>query len=459
MATRIRVLELCDGWSLGGTALDYFIRATHLDATLFHPLAVGFDGGPWLDACAARGLETRHCALELKNLEHVFADFRPQLVHYLRMASLSPLIVATQQLCRKYAVAVEVETNMFGRPARDNGLSLPTLIRHVSQASMLRYAELAGKSVEQLYQRGDRVIYLPILASRFDTLHLTLADRESFRRQFGIRGDEVVACRIGRADMRKWSQRLEYALPRMLEAVPNLRYIFQTAPAAKITPLQQRFGDRVLNLPMTSSPEELARLYHASDLMVHSSAIGESFGCSLAEGMFWGLPIVVDSTPDKDNAQIELVDHEQTGLVVTSASGFIQAVCRLAKDSEERNRLGRSGKAKASRLYSEQCVANLWEKRYIELLDRAGVSGLTEDHRNRARQVEIPEEINEIQWPNQYRERLTRHTGPSPDLRERLSLQYATYRDLMTYAKESGPTRVWNALKQRLVAGRLFRRA
>ena len=456
----IRILELCALWGLGGTALDCYIRAVHLNRDLFQSLAVGYvDGGPWLNAARATRLTTATCDACNERLEQVFADFRPHLVHYVRMSSTDALIVTAQRLCRKYGAFAEVETNMFGRPARDAGLSPPNLVRHVSQASMLRYAGLAGTTMEQLYARGDRTVYIPILADRFAGLQLTPEDRETFRKRLGVRPEEVLACRVGRADLRKWSQRLEYAIPRMLDAVPHLRYVFQTAPPSKVESLRKRYGDRVLCLPMTADPTELGRLYHACDLMIHSSAIGESFGCSVAEGMYWRLPVVVDSTPEVDNAQIELVDHGETGLVVLSVTGFVEAVKKLAGDSQERRRLGEAGHVKAARLYSESAVTALWEKYYVELLDRVGCPAVTERHRARGGQVNAPDEINETAWEARYAARLGKYVGPRPGLGERITLGFGSARDVVAFAREIGPIRVWNVLRDRLKAGRIMSRA
>ncbi len=460
MTEPIRIIELCDLWGLGGTALDCYIRAVHLNRELFKVLAVGYvNGGPWLDAARAAGLSTATCDASNERLEQVFADFRPHVVHYMRMSSTSGLIVTAQRLCRKYGVFAEVETNMFGRPARDAGLSPPTLVRHVSQASMLRYAGLAGATMEQLYARGDRAVYIPILADRFAGLRLGPEDREAFRNRLGVRPDEVLACRVGRADLRKWSQRLEYAIPRMLDAVPNLRYVFQTAPPAKVESLRKNYGDRVLCLPMTADPTELAQLYHACDLMIHSSAIGESFGCSVAEGMYWRLPVVVDSTPDVDNAQIELVDHGSTGLVVFSVAGFVEAVKRLAGDPDERRRLGEAGHLKAARLYSESAVTACWEKYYVESLGRAGCPAVTERHRARAAEVKAPAEIDEAAWEPRYTARLGLYIGPRASLAERIALGFGSARDVLAFARQIGPARVWNAFRDRLKAGRILRRA
>jgi hypothetical protein len=193
--------------------------------------------------------------------------------------------------------------------------------------------------------------------------------------------------------------------------------------------------------------------------MIHSSGIGESFGCSIAEGMFWRLPVIVDATPHADNAQVELVDHEVTGLVVQGVTGFVEAARRLAADADARRRLGEAGREKALWLYSETAAVRLWEKQYIELLDRAGCPAVSVRHRAHAAAVTAREPLNEADWPAEYQARLGRFSGPPPDWTEQVALRLASARDAVAYARQIGPRRVWGAVRDRLTAGRLFTRA
>jgi hypothetical protein len=77
--------------------------------------------------------------------------------------------------------------------------------------------------------------------------------------------------------------------------------------------------------------------------------VGESFGYTLAEAMAWGLPVLVDSTPWADNAQIELVGHEAQGLIAGRPAAFSAALLRLAQGQALRQRLGRLARAEAAR--------------------------------------------------------------------------------------------------------------
>ncbi len=461
MNEAVRVLEfLSGGWGIGGTELDFEVRVANLNKDLFEPLAVSFgSGGPRLDRLESAGCATARCELDHQKFEQLMAEFRPHIIHYARLSSLNTILLRAQQVAKKYKVPVEIETNIFGRPPRDKGIEPPALTRHLSQTSMLRLSQLTGRSMAHLYQDNHRAVYIPVPTQALDQCTISQDEREAFRAELGIQPTDVVACRVGRADLRKWSQRLALAVPQMLRNIPNLKYVYQSAPATKIAPMKREFGDRLICLPETSDLKVLARLYQSCDLMIHSSAIGESFGASMAEAMYFRLPVVVDSTPNMDNAQVELVDHDRTGLIVGSADGFVKAAERLAADPAERQRLGDGGRAKMLKRCSETVIGQHWEKIYIDLLNRLAPSAVSERHREYAAQLSSIEGIDEGNYPEEYERRLNNLFGPSAGVSERFAIRLNSFRDVVGYMRSIGPKGVWGVVKDRLKNGRLFKRA
>jgi glycosyltransferase involved in cell wall biosynthesis len=458
-AERIRVMEVANLWGIGGTELAFQLRLLNLPREHFDLLAVGFEGGgPRLDVVARVGIRTATCGLSLAAAEKLVADFRPHVLHYLRVSSLNALIVALQAAARKYGVAVQIESNVFGRAARDPGLAPPDLVAHMTHASMWKCARELGVSMEELYRRGHRTVYNPIPTEQFARNALSADERLAVRRELGFRPDDLVACRIARADLRKWSQRLELALPALFRRVPSLRFLFMAAPSAKCARLTRRFGDRVVFLPETADPVRLAHVYQASDLMVHSSAIGESFGITLAEAMYWRLPVVVDSTPAVDNGQIEVIDHETTGLVVASGRGFVEATARLADDAELRARLGEAGHAKVMRCYAERVIADQWIGHYLDALDRAGTVPGIAQLREQLRPAVPAEAARELTYPSEYEARLRQVMGPRPSLGERVRQRAHAALDTLAFVRQVGGRRVWMVLRDRLSSRRLLRR-
>jgi glycosyltransferase involved in cell wall biosynthesis len=95
----------------------------------------------------------------------------------------------------------------------------------------------------------------------------------------------------------------------------DIKVLIRAAPEIKIQYIQQLWlSEYFVFLPETIDDAELAYTYQMMDIMLHTSRIGESFGVSLVEGMYFWLTIVTNSTDfrdytifDRDNSQIEIV--------------------------------------------------------------------------------------------------------------------------------------------------------
>lgn len=451
---RLRVLELGAGWGLGGTEQAVEVRSALLDPATFDVLVVGVWGGPRFERLARRGVRAVELGGKLERLAGVLEEFRPALLHYTRSERDCAYSRAVQKLATRAGVPALVETNVFGRPAGWRQQKPPAVTGHMSLASMHRNATLAGSDMRTLFAAGHRAVYLPVptRAGYVDGAPTDPPSRETARAALGLGPGELVACRVTRPDLRKWSTRLELALPALFRAVPKLRLVLMAAPPEKRPMLDRRFGSRVLCLEPSLDPAALARVYAASDFMLHSSGIGESFGLAMAEAMHHGLPVVVDSTPDLDNAQLEVVGHEEGGLVVASSRGFVTAVRRLADDPALLARLSETAKRRADARFTDRVVVEHWQRLYAVAARKggvplpAGLAGAADDPEDRY-----------VAFPAWYAEACARTTGEGPDLRERTTHTLLRARDTLGYARKVGASGVLRVLKSRLRSGSLSR--
>jgi len=168
--------------------------------------------------------------------------------------------------------------------------------------------------------------------------------------------------------------------------------------------------------------------------------------------MHHGLPVIVDSTPDVDNAQLEVVAHGEGGLVVASSRGFVNAAKQLAVDRTLRARLAEGARRRAQARFADRVVVAHWQRLYAVAARRGGVPlppGL-KDAKDDA-------EERYGAFPAWYAEACTRFSGPGPDLHERTTGALLRAKDTLDYARRIGPERVLRVLKSRLRSGSLSR--
>ncbi len=461
----LRILELLGGFGIGGSERAAQILMECSDPSRFRFLAVGFrGGGPRMEALRRSGIHCEVADGDVRRLAALMEDYRPHVLHLHRGGEATAFSRAVLDLASERDVAV-VETNIFGRV--DGTAPDRRVLRrgHMSLSSMLKYARAAGRTVKQLYEEGHRAIYNAVPVRRWGPPESREDEGRRLRARCGVGPDEVVGLRVGRPDLRKWSALLETAVPLMMRANPALKIMFRAIPEGPRKALKRRFGDRIIALRVTADERELAATYAAADLMVHSSHIGESFGCVLAEAMYWRLPVVVDSTPSMDNAQVEVVDNGVTGLVVDGPFAFADAVGRLCRDARLRGRMGRAGHRKVLEQFADEVVARQWERAFVEAALEHGVDvedGLVDyaaalpqvpaPARHREFGAEYERRLGDV-FPPQRRRPTLQRAGVRAAVRGRAALRQ------LQYSLEVGPRRAARRAWHRIMSvGNPFRR-
>jgi len=108
--------------------------------------------------------------------------------------------------------------------------------------------------------------------------------------------------------------------------------------------------------------------YYSSADIYCTPCTKASFGVVLLEAMASATPIVAS---DINGYRLVMEDNRQGILVPeTEAAGFAEALLRLLKDPELRQRMGREGRRTAEKLFSWDMVATDVEKYYMELMGR-----------------------------------------------------------------------------------------
>ena len=122
-------------------------------------------------------------------------------------------------------------------------------------------------------------------------------------------------------------------------------------------------------LPPVLSDRELAAFFSELSFLAHANDTGESFGLVIAEAMAAGLPVITHPCPGlRDNAQLELVKDQETGLIAVDAPSYAQAIIRLLRNPETCRSLGQAGQERAKSLFRVQDIVRQLENVYEEVL-------------------------------------------------------------------------------------------
>jgi len=114
--------------------------------------------------------------------------------------------------------------------------------------------------------------------------------------------------------------------------------------------------------------DELYEHLCALDIFAYFSLLGETFGVSIAEAMTAGLPVVLNNTPYSTNAQTLLVDNGINGYVTNSMKGWVDAIIKLTKEPELREKMGMRGRKKILEKYHPKDVIRSLEDIYEKAL-------------------------------------------------------------------------------------------
>jgi glycosyltransferase involved in cell wall biosynthesis len=240
-----------------------------------------------------------------------------------------------------------VQTNIFGRfenPAEDRWTDFRLFI---SWTSCVQAARRAFRPINETFFRRASVAVYPLDACEA----AEPAEVQRFREQHGIRRDEILLGRLSRPDPNKWTElaldsfrcaaKKNVALKLLLREPPeDVRRRLERAPDK----------DRFVLLPATGHPDELRVTLSSLDIVLHTSSMGESFGYGIAEPMNIGKPVIANSTPWEDQAQIELARHGECGFIASTVTTMADAILRLSADENLRHGFGERARSHIRRL-------------------------------------------------------------------------------------------------------------
>jgi phosphatidylinositol alpha-1,6-mannosyltransferase len=196
------------------------------------------------------------------------------------------------------------------------------------------------------------VIYPGVDAARFRD-----GDRAAMRDALGWR-DEFILLSVGRLQSRKGHDLVIRAMPELVRARPELRYLIvgDGGERQRLEALARDLGVAdAVRFAGKAADEALPHYYAAADLFVHPNRIDddgdvEGFGMVFLEAAAAGLPVIGGNS----GGVPEAVEDRVTGTLVggRDVDEFVAAVLRLADAPALRAEMGRAGRQRVETQFS-----------------------------------------------------------------------------------------------------------
>ena len=263
-------------------------------------------------------------------------DVAPEVIHSHAPGHSHPGDILGEALATLPKIPV-VQTNIFGRfdnPSEEAWVDFRLFISWTSCVQAGRRAFL--RLNENFFRRASVAVYPvdPIAPPG-------AAQVRAFRDRHGVADQEVLFGRLSRPDPVKWTPLAVDAFRLAAARHPSLKLLLREPPPEVAGQLKSAPNpDQFLILPATAEAAELDLTTASLDVVLHTSLVGESFGYGIAEPMNFAKPVITNSVPTLDQAQIELVREGECGFVTSTAPRMAEAMVRLAADARLRVEMG-----------------------------------------------------------------------------------------------------------------------
>ncbi len=194
------------------------------------------------------------------------------------------------------------------------------------------------------------------------------ADIPEKKKELGINLSSQVVGSVGRFDEQKGYMFFLEAIPKILESVPDVKFIFvgDGPLQSKLEKLSRKLKVN-RNVIFTGIRRDIPEILSVMDIFVLPS-IFEGFGIVLLEAMAMGRPVIASRV----GGIPEIVAHGLTGVIVEPAnpSGITSSVVKLLKNPMEAKRIGDAGRREVEKRFTAGAMARKIENVYDEILSK-----------------------------------------------------------------------------------------
>jgi glycosyltransferase involved in cell wall biosynthesis len=199
----------------------------------------------------------------------------------------------------------------------------------------------------------------------------TPLSRAAARKRLRVSG--LVLGVVGRLEEQKGHAYLLAALPEVRRQVPKLTLLL-VGEGRRQAALSRQVRDLGLadTVRFLGTRRDLGEIFRALDMFVHPS-LWEGLPLALLKAMGAGLPVVATRV----SGALEAIEDGINGRLVAPGDpeDLARAILELARQPEERRRLGDAARNTVAERYSLEAMLERLEELYLELGERAGRAG------------------------------------------------------------------------------------
>ena len=363
---KIKVLEIVNQLGLGGTEYALQLFAKFLNKEHFEVIVISLIKG------GERLQQLQDLGIKVIVFNGNFAKLAPyvqlaDVVHWHGGGSLDSELF---QVLEKHKPRLVIQTNVFGIYDASPLYKLIDYDLFISNMILIRRMEM-DKNLDDNFNRKRKVLSYPVDVDHINELLPTNKELDDFKTSHELHGNFIVG-RIGRPDNQKFDFITLDGFAKFAKKTTNTKFLLAGATVEMIAHANSLgITDKLVIIENTVELKTLLIYYKAMDVFLAASQIGESFGMVIAEAMTVGTPVITISTENKDNAQIELMDNEISGIVVKrSRTAIARALKYLYKTPEARIKLSKNSKAKIEKDYKAQKIVRSLEQLILTNFNR-----------------------------------------------------------------------------------------
>ncbi len=198
---------------------------------------------------------------------------------------------------------------------------------------------------------------------------------KKIREGFGIKEDDIVFGRIGRADNGIFDPIGIEAFKLALKVRADIHYIIMSPPPILLKMLDDEKIQNVHILQPSSSEQDVWAFHAAIDALAHFRNDGESFGLNIVESMLSGKPIITHKS-NIWNAHLEYLDKSFSRVAdkgdIETYKKYITEYANKKKTGELQ-KMGMLAKEKSGKMFLVKNIINQFENWVVDAVQNSNV--------------------------------------------------------------------------------------